>query len=286
MFATASSSVVGVCCFFLLEGTTWRRLCAGGKKEHAKRKAKKDKQYRTHALNEMLKIDRTEHRGLQLTTCEQIFMYMARLLSHRWVLLVVLVVVGLYTIGRCLRRLAESKHTGYTTLYDPNTLEETIRQFAETPVVAGTVSERHRTESLCRTLLEQMMGIKLPKVRPKWLLNPTTRRSLELDMYCEDLKLAFEFDGSQHDTYAPHYHKNEDHFRYRQLLDRLKTQLCEEAGVLLIRIPWHQVSLSDHAKTAQYLETLLRTHHIPFRSLMPTKAASRSRSRSSPGEAV
>ena len=234
----------------------------------------------------MAQSESTEHPSLYLTPWEQNFMHVVRFLSQRWVLYMVLVVLGMYTLGRFLRRLAESKHDVYTTLYNPDDLEDTIKQFAETPVVVGPVSERHRTEGLCRSLLEQMMGIQLPKVRPKWLLNPTTKRSLELDMYCEDLKLAFEFDGSQHDTYAPHYHKSEDHFRYRQLLDRLKTQLCKEAGVLLIRIPWHQVSLSDHSKTANYLETLLRSHHIPFRSLIQGKAASRSRSRSSPGAAA
>ena len=83
-------------------------------------------------------------------------------------------------------------------------------------------------------------------------------------MYSETLKLAFEFDGSQHDVFSPHYHRNEDHFQYRRLLDRLKTELCREAGVLLVRIPWHEVSLSDQVKTARYLERLLASHHIPF----------------------
>lgn len=50
-------------------------------------------------------------------------------------------------------------------------------------------------------------------------------------------KLGFEYDGAQHEVYTPMFHSNEDHFRYRKLLDRLKDDLCREAGVLLIRIP-------------------------------------------------
>lgn len=108
-----------------------------------------------------------------------------------------------------------------------------------------------RTETLCRALLEKMLNVKLPKVRPKWLVNPTTKRCLELDMYAEDIKLAFEVDGAQHDVYTPHFHSvhirwndisceqkgSMDHFKYRRLLDQLKNELCRERGVLLLRIP-------------------------------------------------
>lgn len=35
-------------------------------------------------------------------------------------------------------------------------------------------------------------------------------------------------------------------------------------------VTWHEVSSTDQVKTAQYLEKLLRSHHIPFRSLLKT----------------
>ena len=44
-------------------------------------------------------------------------------------------------------------------------------------------------------------------------------------MFNEEHKLAFEYDGAQHQHYTPHFHQNEDHFRYRQLLDKLKSEL-------------------------------------------------------------
>ena len=197
-------------------------------------------------------------------------------LSVRWVQGLLVTLIVCIVVGHLLSQLrttgrgggGRSVVTGPTTLQDPNRLQTLLNLFGQSPAIAGHHSERHRTEALCRTMLETMLKAKLPKFRPEWLMNPTTKRKLELDMYCRELKLAFEFDGSQHDTFSPYYHRNKEHFRYRRLLDRLKNEMCREAVVLLIRIPWHQVSLSDEGKTAEFLSNLLRQHHIPHRSLL------------------
>ena len=176
--------------------------------------------------------------------------------------------VGVYWL--CVRLLG-SIDPAETTLYNPGRLREALTNFALRPAgAAGTgtapgASGRHRTEALCRRLLEGMLGMDLPKCRPKWLVNPTTKRCLELDMYNERHRLAFEYDGAQHQHYTPHYHVNEHHFEYRRLLDRLKTELCRDAGVKLVRIPWADVSLGDPERTARFLESLLYTHRVPYR---------------------
>lgn len=167
---------------------------------------------------------------------------------------------------QAVRMGSDESHTDRTdnsTLYNPHKLESTLSRFAasQTHVQVGAFfgrksapkEARHRTESLCRSLLEKMLEMKLTKCRPKWLLNPTTKRCLELDMYNEEHKLAFEYDGAQHDVYTPHYHTNEAHFEYRRLLDKLKNELCREAGVLLIRIPWTEVSTKDKVRTRRAL---------------------------------
>lgn len=168
------------------------------------------------------------------------------------------------------------------TILDPGRLRETIDLFVGPlgrSAAAGSTrsgrwgggggdpdggGERHRTEALCRALLETLLQMKLPKVRPKWLVNPTTKRSLELDMYNERHRIAFEYDGAQHDVFVPHFHANEHHFEYRRLLDKLKTELCREAGVKLIRVPWKEVSCKDEVRTARYLQQLLYTHGVPY----------------------
>lgn len=115
----------------------------------------------------------------------------------------------------------------------------------------------------------------LPKSRPAWLKNPTTKRNLELDMYNEEHRIAFEYDGAQHDVYTPHYHSSPYHFEYRRLLDRLKDTLCKQERVTLIRIPYTLVSHSDPVRTARRLERLLRSKGIPYRSLLSASPQTR-----------
>ena len=88
-------------------------------------------------------------------------------------------------------------------------------------------------------------------------------------MYNEERRIAFEYDGAQHDVFVPHFHRTTEQFQYRQLMDRLKTELCREAGVLLLRIPWTSVSHADPVRTARYLEDLLRSHQLRYTPLLP-----------------
>ena len=77
-------------------------------------------------------------------------------------------------------------------------------------------------------------GREFKKVRPDWLKN-FTRKNLELDFYCEDLKLAVEVQGEQHWTvtdFTPttrilHDQKGRDQTKYL---------LCQSKGIYLIRI--------------------------------------------------
>ena len=185
------------------------------------------------------------------------------------ILLWTMVIVALHWLVQRILGLDDTL-TNQPTLYDPGKLRETLTYFARpSPHSTGkSQSERHKTEHLCRQLLEAMLEMKLPKVRPKWLLNPTTKRCLELDMYNEDHHIAFEYDGAQHDVYTPHYHSNEHHFEYRKLLDKLKDELCKDAGVKLIRIPWSEVSCKDEVRTARFLEHVLYAHNLPFKSVI------------------
>ena len=186
--------------------------------------------------------------------------------------LLVLALVVIHWVVQCIQgqwtSSANHNNTDHCTLHNPGKLYDMLTTFASTASTVDTGSERHRTEALCRSLLETMLQMELPKCRPKWLTNPTTKRALELDMYNMEHHIAFEYDGAQHDVYVPHYHQNEYHFAYRKLLDRLKTEMCRDAGVLLIRINWKDVSVNDELRTAQYLERLLYQHGLAYQSVV------------------
>jgi len=112
----------------------------------------------------------------------------------------------------------------------------------ECPKDTGNIG--HKNEQRCRKILEDIFQKPFPSVRPKWLKNPSTKRNLELDMYCHDLvvngkkvRIAAEFDGKQH-TQMTGFHKNKKELMYQILKDQYKDKRCKELGITLLRIPY------------------------------------------------
>lgn len=108
--------------------------------------------------------------------------------------------------------------------------------------------KENKTEGVCRNIFENIFHKKFPSVRPDFLKNPTTGHNLELDGYCEQLKLAFEYDGVQHARFEKHFHKSSKDFVYQVAKDDFKTQKCKTVGIDLIRIPHyiHPDQLKDY----------------------------------------
>lgn len=85
----------------------------------------------------------------------------------------------------------------------------------------------YKNEEECRQILEKITGKKFEKVRPDFLINPKTNSRLELDGYCKDFKLAFEYDGKQH--YEPVEHLGgAKAFADLQKNDTVKNELCKK----------------------------------------------------------
>jgi hypothetical protein len=113
-------------------------------------------------------------------------------------------------------------------------------------------------EAKCAEVLKQLFPRHtFKKVRPHWLLNiypggPDPPQRMELDLYCEELKLAVEYDGRQHAMYAPDFHgplpDGPKRFWGQQQRDRRKERLCITNGVDLIRIS-HDVSIEHIYQT-------------------------------------
>lgn len=63
--------------------------------------------------------------------------------------------------------------------------------------------------------------------------NPKTNYPLELDIWCEERKLAIEFDGKLHFE-----NNNDTKLKYSKLLDEIKNEECSKNGIKLIRISY------------------------------------------------
>lgn len=112
-------------------------------------------------------------------------------------------------------------------------------------------------ERECRRVLQYLFKRPFNKARPDFLRNPVTggRHNMELDCYEPSLRLAVEYDGAQHYKYIPHFHGTKAAFENQRYRDLLKEQMCQAAGVHLIRVPY-TVKLQD---IKSYLEKELRT---------------------------
>jgi hypothetical protein len=91
-------------------------------------------------------------------------------------------------------------------------------------------SKGSKSEELARTTLEQIFGKQFPKGRPSWLRNNQGYR-MELDGYCEELGIAFEYQGEQHFKQVSIFNSDLEK-RIRD--DDTKRILCSQNGVKLI----------------------------------------------------
>lgn len=114
--------------------------------------------------------------------------------------------------------------------------------------------KKWKGEERCREILQQIYKKPFPSSRPDFLKNPATNKNLELDCYCDSLKIALEYDGAQHANYTPRFHRDDKwNFVYQVRKDDWKTKKCEEMGITLIRIP-HYV---QHEKLESYIRKKL-----------------------------
>jgi len=97
-------------------------------------------------------------------------------------------------------------------------------------------------EERIRKLLENFFNKPFPKVRLKSMINPKTKKPLELDCYNHSLGLAVEIQGQQHSRFIPYFHKSLKDFQDQQERDRFKYTLCRQHGIRLVYVNYDEIS--------------------------------------------
>jgi len=112
----------------------------------------------------------------------------------------------------------------------------------------------YKTEEMCRKIIENITEYRWPK--KKLFKNPETGFYLELDGYCKELNMAFEYDGEQH--YSPiSFGSGDDLLADRQKRDLMKNECCSQLNIILLRIPF-----TSKNNLEEYIVNLLISHKI------------------------
>ena len=109
-----------------------------------------------------------------------------------------------------------------------------IKNFNVEPI---TQNNYWQSESLTRSIFENLLNCSFVKKRPSWLRTSSNQRSMELDGFNEDLKLAFEYQGEYHYSYI---FPDQEPPEKIQKKDAKKFKICKKNGVDLIQVPYKQ----------------------------------------------
>lgn len=91
-------------------------------------------------------------------------------------------------------------------------------------------------EEKCRDIIEEIYNTKFPSCKP--LVNPKTKRPLQIDLYNEKKRLGFECQGNQHYEFPNYWHKTYEEYIAQIVRDQCKYDLCVVLEITLVRIPY------------------------------------------------
>ena len=115
-------------------------------------------------------------------------------------------------------------------------------------------------EKICRLVFEYAFDLPFPKTRPNWLLSDFGKR-LELDGFCDELNIAFEYQGPHHYSKAYKYQDLEKIKEY----DNIKVKECYNRGILLFIINDIKGNKFEYIKDEVSVQ--LSKNKIQFKSL-------------------
>ncbi|KKL18861.1 hypothetical protein LCGC14_2471280 [marine sediment metagenome] len=106
-------------------------------------------------------------------------------------------------------------------------------------------------EEECRFIVENLTGHKFPVGRII---------GLELDGYCPNLNIAFEYNGKQHYEFMPYFHKSYTDFEKQIQRDNKKAEACRKSGIKKLDISY--LKASNRKSLTKYIQTSLKNLNI------------------------
>lgn len=163
---------------------------------------------------------------------------------HLMIILMVVVFLVLFLINYFSEKQQDSSSITWTDIYEHIlwVLFRPIDTPRHRPISRSAQRQSScssKGEEMCKTFIEFYFQKPFHKTRPEFLRNPVTGENLELDLYNPELRLAIEYNGSQHYQYNSFMHKNSrDKFQNQQYRDLIKKDLCGKANITLIIVPY------------------------------------------------
>ncbi len=111
--------------------------------------------------------------------------------------------------------------------------------------VWGKINNQWKTEAIMRLFMEEIFGVKFPQtnLRKAYGIQWNFGGNLKFDGYASEIivngkkfRIAFEYDGIQHDKYPNYFHKTESDFKKGQRYDEFKNRVAEASQTVLIRL--------------------------------------------------
>ena len=135
----------------------------------------------------------------------------------------------------------------FDNIYTINQIQYHVRKYY--PELKGNIKKEY---SKGGTKLEYLLKQIFPASKVKAEVSIGDRLRVDF-IVGHPYNIAFEFDGSQHETYTPHFHGSLSDFNLAQQRDERKAEILLDRGVSLIRIS--QLSI-DESTLIQMIENV------------------------------
>jgi len=113
----------------------------------------------------------------------------------------------------------------------------------------------------------------------EFLTTRTILNGLELDGYCSELQMAFEYQGKQHYDPKSPYHKTSESFKQLQQRDQEKLDRCLKLGINLFIVPYNKISKVSPVKIEEYIRHFLKISQTDMASSVDWSKFESSRSK-------